>query len=191
MRRRHQEGSLQKRKRATGWAWIGMWRGAHGRRLSRNLGKYPVVSKAEAQARLEGEIAEVNQGVADLSRDDLRRFRPKCAPAILPPEVKSVYGFNFGAADQFSSDFRVRQHRTSEDEARSVAGFSRPEGQIRPVVQRRGSPAVGLAGDLRTGDRGRPDRPQPSKVAVYPEHGRASFQTGNDGRGGNEMSVGT
>ncbi len=50
MRRRHQKGSLQKRKRATGWAWIGMWRDAHGRRLSRNLGKYPVVSKAEAQA---------------------------------------------------------------------------------------------------------------------------------------------
>ena len=62
MRRRHQKGSLQKRKRATGWAWIGMWRDAHGRRLSRNLGKYPVVSKAEAQARLEGEMAEVNQG---------------------------------------------------------------------------------------------------------------------------------
>src|SRR6266550_7785590 len=55
-------GSLQKRKRATGWAWIGMWRDAHGRRLSRNLGKYPVVSKAEAQARLEGKMAEVNQG---------------------------------------------------------------------------------------------------------------------------------
>jgi hypothetical protein len=62
MRRRHQKGSLQKRKRATGWAWIGMWRDAQGRRLSRNLGKYPVVSKAEAQARLEGEMAEVKQG---------------------------------------------------------------------------------------------------------------------------------
>jgi integrase len=62
MRRRHQKGSLQKRKRATGWAWIGMWRDVHGRRLSRNLGKYPVVSKAEAQARLEGAMAEVNQG---------------------------------------------------------------------------------------------------------------------------------
>jgi integrase len=64
MRRRHQKGSLQKRKRATGWAWIGMWRDAQGRRLSRNLGKYPVVSKAEAQARLEQKMAEVNQGTA-------------------------------------------------------------------------------------------------------------------------------
>ncbi len=62
MRRRHQKGSLQKRKRSTGWAWIGMWRDAHGGRLSRNLGKIPAVSKAEAQKRLEREMAEVNQG---------------------------------------------------------------------------------------------------------------------------------
>jgi len=129
MRRRHQKGSLQKRKRAAGWAWIGMGRDAHGRRLSRNLGKYPVVSKAEAQARLEREMAEVNKG-AELSPettfgDFVRNVHlPFCRRKWKASTAStSVQRIKFHLVTEF-------EHRTPEDEARSVAGFSRPEGQI-------------------------------------------------------------
>lgn len=68
-RKRFQRGSLKPRKRKGKVYWYAQWR-EEGRPKSKELGLYSVMSRIEAEIKLQEILKPINQGVEDAPRRD-------------------------------------------------------------------------------------------------------------------------
>ena len=146
-RRRYQNGHLFKR----GKSWVAQW-WEDGHRRKKTLGLSSKMTKADAQ----GELASI---LGPLNSRDVPPSKSWMLADFLERVYLPFYRRKWKRSTAMTNEDRLQHHLVSEIRgvnARSlssgaVAGFSRPEGIIWPLVQCGGSSSVGSEAGLRYG----------------------------------------
>ena len=122
VRKRHQKGSLQRKKHGKHWAWFAFW-WQNSRRRCKTLGRCSKMTESRAQAELDRILAPINASVRQEEQPGTITFRQFTTGVYLP----FCQRHRWKASTAMTTEDRINFHLVSEFGDRELRSLKREE----------------------------------------------------------------